>query len=153
MKRVLIAVDDTDSSIRAARSALHLFGDDAEYTVISVDATTPLSWGEDVMSWGIAYTLAVPPPGYVGAMPLILSHIDAAAEIAQDVANQADLSVTHVVGEEGDAGTAIIKAAHEYDVDVIVIGSHDRSWFSRLLSPSTAAAVVRKSDIAVLVAP
>jgi nucleotide-binding universal stress UspA family protein len=46
-----------------------------------------------------------------------------------------------------------VKAAHEFGIDVIVVGSSDRSWFSRLVTPSTAAAVMRESDIPVLVAP
>jgi nucleotide-binding universal stress UspA family protein len=152
-KRVLLAVDDSESSVRAARTAHDLFGDDAEYSVISVASTTPLMWGEDVMGWGVAYTLALPPPGHVGTTPFVLQQIDSAAQTARDIAAEADVPVAHVVGDEGDAAHAIVKAAHEFGIDVIVVGSSDRSWFSRLVMPSTAAALMRESDIPVLVAP
>jgi nucleotide-binding universal stress UspA family protein len=78
--------------------------------------------------------------------------IDAAIQVARDVADEAHLPNPQVVGEVGDPATAIITAAHHHQADVIVIGSHDRSWFSKLFAPSVAGAVVREADIPVLVA-
>jgi nucleotide-binding universal stress UspA family protein len=34
---------------------------------------------------------------------------------------------------------------------VIVIGSHDRGWFSKLFTPSVSSALVREADIPVLI--
>ena len=42
-------------------------------------------------------------------------------------------------------------AAEEHDVDVVVVGSHDRGMLSRLLDPSVAAGVVRGTYRPVLV--
>ena len=78
--------------------------------------------------------------------------IDAAIQVAHGVASEAHLPNPQVVGEVGDPATAIIEAAHHHQADVIVVGSHDRSWFSRLLVPSTSGAVVREADIPVLIA-
>ena len=78
--------------------------------------------------------------------------IDAAIEVARGVASEADIPNPQVVGEVGDPANAIITAAHHHKADVIVVGSHDRSWFSKLLTPSVSGAVVRDADIPVLIA-
>jgi nucleotide-binding universal stress UspA family protein len=152
MTKVLIAADDSESSIRAARAARKLFGPNANYTVISVGPSADLSWGEDLMSWGMAYTLAEPPPGYVGGMPLVMHETSGALRTAQKVADAAGLADAIVIGDEGARARTILDAAHALEVDVIVVGSRDRSWFSKLLDPSTEASVVRDSDVPVLVA-
>jgi nucleotide-binding universal stress UspA family protein len=51
----------------------------------------------------------------------------------------------------GDVPTAILAAAHEHQANVIVVGSHERSWFSRLLNGSVANTLVREADMPVLV--
>lgn len=175
MTQVLIAVDDSESSIRTARIAYDLFGDSAHYTVVNVADQSPMIWGGDTLMWGIGYPIAMAPSGVVeverrsaeprtdpsrdastsDGPPLAevdISPIDAAIQVALDVATEADLPNPDVVGEVGDPASAIIAAAHHHQADVIVIGSHDRSWFSRLLVPSTAGTVVRDADIPVLIA-
>jgi nucleotide-binding universal stress UspA family protein len=175
MTQVLIAVDDSESSIRTARIAYDLFGDSAHYTVVNVADQSPMIWGGDALIWGIGYPIVMAPSGVVevasrsaepGTSP---SHnespsdeppvaevdnapIDAAIQVALDVATEAGLPNPQVVGEVGDAASAIIAAAHHHQADVIVVGSHERSWFSRLLVPSTAGTVVRDADIPVLIA-
>jgi nucleotide-binding universal stress UspA family protein len=137
---------------RTARAARKLFGPNAKYTVISVGPSADMSWGEDLMSWGMAYTLAEPPPGYVDGMPLVMHDTASAVRTAQEVADAAELPSTTIIGEEGARARAKIDAAHAHGVDVIFVGSHDRSWFSKLLDPATEATVVRHSDVPVLVA-
>lgn len=175
MTQVLIAVDDSEDSIKTARIAYDLFGDTASYTVVNVADRTPLMWGGDSLVWGVGYPVMMGPsgafdlgPGRMGsgevapdrgvrtndaaAAEADSAPIDAAIQVAHDVASEAQLPNPQVVGEVGDPATAIITAAHHHQADVIVVGSHDRSWFSRLLVPSTAGAVVREADIPVLIA-
>jgi nucleotide-binding universal stress UspA family protein len=164
MTQVLIAVDDSEDSIKTARIAYELFGDSASYTVVNVADRTPLMWGGDSLVWGIGYPVMMP-SGAIGMEPGVpapsndaaaadadSAPIDAAMHVAQDVAQEAHLPNPQVVGEVGDPATAIITAAHHHQADVIVVGSHDRNWFSRLLVPSTSDAVVREADIPVLIA-
>ena len=91
------------------------------------------------------------PAGAVAAAEVDTAPIDAAIQVARDVADEASIPNPQVVGEVGDPATAIITAAHHHQADVIVIGSHDRSWFSKLFVPSVSSAVVREADIPVLV--
>jgi nucleotide-binding universal stress UspA family protein len=162
MTQVLIAVDDSESSVATARTAYSLFGSEANYTVVSVADRTPIMWGGDALVWGVGYPIVMSPNEVVttdgqpsgDASPVDLDNapIDAAIQVARDVADEAHIPNPQVVGEVGDPATAIITAAHHHQADVIVIGSHDRSWFSKLFVPSVAGAVVREADIPVLVA-
>ena len=168
MTQVLIAVDDSESSIKTARTAYALFGDTATYTVVNVADQSPMIWGGDALVWGIGYPIVMAPSGVVevdhaGASPhsatsdsaaaeVDSAPIDAAIEVARGVASEADIPNPQVVGEVGDPAYAIITAAHHHQADVIVVGSHDRSWFSKLLTPSVTGTVVRDADIPVLIA-
>lgn len=163
MTQVLIAVDDSETSVKTARTAYALFGDAATYTVVNVADQSPMIWGGDALVWGIGYPIVMAPSGVVEvdhagagsssdvAAEVDSAPIDAAIEVARGVASEADLPNPQVVGEVGDPATAIITAAHHHQSDVIVIGSHDRSWFSKLLTPSVGGAVVRDADIPVLI--
>ena len=53
--------------------------------------------------------------------------------------------------EFGDPAKAICDAAEECDVDVVVVGSHDKGVLRRLIDPSVAQAVVCGTDRPVLV--
>jgi len=161
MTHVLIAVDDTESSVATARTAFSLFGADATYIVVSVADRSPIIWGGDTLAWGVGYPIMMPSDVVTtgstasedGTVTDVdTSPIDTAIQIARDVADEAHIPNPQVVGEVGDPATAIITAAHHHQAEVIVIGSHDRSWFSKLFSPSVAGAVVREADIPVLVA-
>ncbi len=52
---------------------------------------------------------------------------------------------------EGKPADQILAAAHEWDADVIVIGTHGRSGVSRVVLGSTAEVVVRRAPCPVLV--
>jgi nucleotide-binding universal stress UspA family protein len=160
--RVLIAADESDTSIEAARAARELFGEFADYTV-GTDETA--LWVGMPVAWGVPYAMAVPPMGPAGP-PLVLAHpdeaqmagdetvptpVDRAEQQADEVAHAADLPAAVAIGDVGDAAEAILRAAETTRADVIVVGSHDRGWFSRLFSPSVSNAVVRSAPVPVLV--
>ena len=167
MTQVLIAVDESEHSLRAARVAYGLFGENATYTVVNVADVSPMVWGGDSLMWGVGYPVLMAPAGLVGVGPSGQAEsptsaapttttadnapIEAAMQVALDVATEADLPNPQVVGEVGDPALAIMEAARHHQADVIVIGSHDRSWLTRLLNPSVAGSVVKDSDIPVLI--
>lgn len=167
MTRVLIAADDSDVSVGAARTARSLFGDDADYLVVNVAETPALAWGEDSMAWGYAYPMAIPPvAGAAGGPPLVVrpapaprssdaplppSSVDQAEQAAESVAQAAGLASATAIGEVGEASHAILDAAELHHVDVIVVGSHERGWFSRLLTGSVSTSVAKRSTVPVLV--
>jgi nucleotide-binding universal stress UspA family protein len=142
MTKVLIAADTSKSSVEAARVAHSLFGDAAEYLVVNVDRAM-----NDAMAWGAAYPLVMPLP----AQGDDETALQRAADVASDVKKSADLPAAESLGEVGDPASAIIQAAHEHNVDVIVVGSHTHSWFSRLFTGSVSNDLLREADIPVLV--
>src|SRR5918995_1205074 len=105
MTRVLVAVDDTEGSVRAAETAHRLFGDEAEYLAVNV----------------------------------------------ANVADQSGLPDATAVGEEGDPASAILRAAEERGVDVIVVGTEERGWLDRFLRPSVSKEIVRQAHVPVLI--
>ena len=60
-----------------------------------------------------------------------------------------DIDAQYVV-EPGTATSAIVQYAAENNVDLIVMSTHGRTGFSRLIMGSVAEAVVRKADCPVL---
>lgn len=161
MTRVLIAVDDSETSISAARAAHRLFGDEADYIVLNV-SPNPMVWGDDAFQYGQVYPVAMPLAGAADGFPFAIKSpaqsgvpIDLVADAehtAEGVATAAGLVAATPIGDTGDAAHAIVTAAINHDADVIVIGSHDRSWFSRLVMPSVSGFVLRESNVPVLLA-
>ena len=157
MTRVMIALDGTDLDQRLAAAAYRLFGDDGDY------------WAVNVRGFGEAVdpdlVTAAIPVGYGAAYPYRLPElyefsrdsergralIDEARRDAATSAASAGLGDAEAIGELGEPDAAIRRSAEEHDVDVIVVGNHDRSWWSRLLRPSVSAHLVADSEIPVLV--
>ena len=167
MTRVLIAVDETEDSMRAAETAHRLFGDDADYVAVSVadarlDPALMTWWGA---GWGVTYpvpygavwpyrTSATPGGTEATATDLTPEELaDAAADDARTVADESGLPNAEAIGEVGDPADAIVRAAEESAADVIVLGTRERGWFDRLINPSVTEHVVRHTDIPVLVVP
>jgi nucleotide-binding universal stress UspA family protein len=157
MIRVLVAVDDSEGSVRAAETAHRLFGDDAEYLAVNVTNVVDLAaipwYGA---GWGAPYAA---PYGAVWAYRSDVVAGDGAAvdgeEVAvanaRDVADQSGLPDAEAVGEEGDPATAVLRAAEERQVDVIVVGTEERGWLDRLMRPSVSKEIVRHADVPVLI--
>lgn len=161
MTHVLIAVDDSENSQRAAIAAHSLFGGDARYTLVCVADVSP-SWGAEAMAYGAVYPLALAPgtnplPFVVGPRQTsiaddIPSPSQAAEQTAADVGRESDLVGANAVGDVGDPAATIVETARRAGADVIVVGQTTRGWFSRLLTPSVASSVVRDAAVPVLVA-
>jgi nucleotide-binding universal stress UspA family protein len=65
----------------------------------------------------------------------------------------ASVQTDFVVRQAADAGTAILDLVAEQAVDLLVLGTHGRSGFKRLLLGSVAEWVIRRSSCATLVVP
>jgi nucleotide-binding universal stress UspA family protein len=144
--KILIALDESPVSARAAREAGRLFsGADAEFLVINV-TPVPLMWaGGDGYPFGY---------GMVAPLALDSAWLDDAgtAETALVArAKAAGLSDAEALTTTGDPVRLICLAAEDHDVDVIVVGSHDKSALRRLIDPSVAVGIVRETYRPVLV--
>jgi nucleotide-binding universal stress UspA family protein len=144
MTRVLLALDGSELDVHIVETALRVFGD-AEYLALNVRH------------------VAIPPvPMYIGStapyVPVPGDGIDDADEIADvahqvadDAAHTAGLDNAEAIGEIGNPAFTIPDVAEQHDVDVIVVGTHDRSWWSRLIEPSVAEGVIHQTSLPVMV--
>jgi nucleotide-binding universal stress UspA family protein len=114
--------------------------------------------------YGAALTLlhAVPPfEPLVGQseetgspMPMILPPIDDVAAAVRAFAPEALAGLeTDVVVQAGDPSRVIVEQAIAKAADLLVIGTHGRSGFDRLLSGSVAEKVLRRAPCPVLLIP
>jgi nucleotide-binding universal stress UspA family protein len=147
MRRILVAVDDSDASRRASAFVDDFFkGDDISIVAVNV-AHTP--------------TEAIPPAPYGGAFVPPASEEASAIEEAverEETKGEAvaaayapmDAEIEVVFGETVDA---IRQAAENENADLIVVGSNDRGFLSRLFGGSVSERLQRESAIPVLVVP
>jgi nucleotide-binding universal stress UspA family protein len=153
MTRVLIAVDGSDLDAVCIAAAERLFGQSAQYLAVNVSdeparrtAFVPVPYGY-VYPYAEVYSEVQPYAGEGGE-----DHAIARAEdVARRAAERAGLDNAEPIGEIGDPGELIASLAERHAADVIVVGSHDRGWLSRLVSPSVSSDVMDVSTVPVLV--
>lgn len=136
--KVLIGVDDSQGSRRAVDTAFQYFGSDAEYLVVSA--------GERFPFYAASFA-----SGMVESAAQIKKQLDAAEEEgksgeAPDV--RVDLDTSFGVGH---AGKDLCRIAADHDIEVVVIGSHDKSLWERLFHPSVGRYLIDHAPCPVVV--
>ena len=154
MTLVLLALDESEAAVEAARQAHRLFGADATYLALNVAERAP-AWGPVPAVRGAVY-----PFPHGAPYPLVEEEIvqqpsaetlDEARETAHELADAAGVDATPV-GDYGDPTAAILAVAAAHDVDVIVVGATEKSWWRRMIDGSVANDLVRESTRPVLIA-
>lgn len=79
---------------------------------------------------------------------------DRASEVFEEVRSRAEVYEATVTTDvrAGDPAKTIVEYADEKGIDQIVMGSHDRSGLSRILTGSVAEEVVREASVSVTLA-
>lgn len=139
MRTIVVALDGTPGSLRAAETAKRLFdGPDTEFVVVQID---------EVLPW-----VAAGPFGSWNMWPPAIARPDAETRAAASAsAARAGLADAAVDTRHGEVVTEICRAADEHDAAVIVVGSRDKGLLGRLLEPSVADGVVHRAHRPVLV--
>ena len=141
----MVTLDGSEAASNAADVAAAMFGSSARYSILSVGSPWPLQ--------------AISPMGAEPALLMMAAEdgeavvdVTAAAEARVDEAAAGlDVDEVETIVSVGDPGPEICRLAEERDVDVVVLGAHDRGWLSRLLEPSVARHVVDHAPCHVLV--
>ena len=145
--KVLIAVDDEPESQDALSFAEQLLDDDAAVIVVNVARSTITPYGT-IGGLGAAYagspTLSA--EADLRAQELADREAERVVERAGETVHTEDRRVEH-----GDVGPTICKLAEDEGVDLVVLGTHDRSRWSRLWFGSVSDHVVRHAPCPVLV--
>lgn len=144
--KVLIALDESPVSSRAAREAARLFAStpDVEFLAINV-SRMPTPW-VGATGYGTVAPVAVDPRWIDEPDDDTHDELDLMARAAS-----AGLRDVEPIARSGDPVTEICAVAEDRNVDVIVVGSHDKTALGRLVNPSVAAGVVRDTYRPVLV--
>lgn len=148
MTRVLIAVDGSDLDLVCLDTARRLFGESAQYLAINVSDEPHRRTAYVAVPYGYVYPYAEVAPMVGEGVP---DPVHRAEDVARNAAERAGLDNAEPVGEVGDPAELIVGSAVHHACDVIVVGSHDRGWLSRLVSPSVSNEVMDASEIPVLV--
>lgn len=139
--KVLIAVDDDAESQAAIEFADRLVSTDDDVSVLHV--------ARDVVPY-----IAGPFGGYL-IVPPSQNDIDdqeqAEAIVERDAASISSADAKEIV-DYGNPAERICSTAIDLDIDLIIIGSHDRGAFGRFLHGSVSEDVVRDAPCSVLVA-
>lgn len=145
--KVLIAVDDEPESEDAMSFAQELLPDDAAVIVVNVARSTITPYGT-IGGLGAAHagspTLSV--EADMRAQELADRTAEEVAQRAGDAVHADEVRVEH-----GDVGPSICRVAEDEQVDLVVLGTHDRSRWSRLWFGSVSDHVVRHAPCPVLV--
>jgi nucleotide-binding universal stress UspA family protein len=149
MGRILLAVDDSEGSQRAAEFVARFFSPQ-EHDVTAVNVARSLSAAmPDVPFGGVGAWPWVPsgPTDPAVARQLLADEAAVAEAMAVDVAPPG----AHVEVVFGHPVDAITRAADEVDADVIVVGTNEPGWIERLLGGSVSASLARHAHRPVLV--
>ncbi len=143
--RVLVGVDDSAESRDAVAVAFEFFGPDAEYTIASI--------GKRGSTPGVIFAAGYPGNVYTKASELAEEFGVAEAEALAVSAEQIlppDAEVA-IEGELGHVGVQLCRLAEDEPSNVVVIGSHDKSVWQRLLDPSVGRYLIDNAPCPVLV--
>ena len=151
MKKVLIALDYSPNAEKIAETGYSLaraLG--AEVILIHVVADPNYYSTLDYS----------PIMGYTGfSSPDMVMLVDD-AEVKKASQDFLDQSKKHLAGEhittllgEGDCAEAILKAAADSNVDIIVMGTHGRRGLDKILMGSIAEKVLHHSDVPLFIIP
>ena len=151
MKKILVALDynptaqkiaeighDLAKSMNAQIVLLHVV---ADYTYYSSLDYSPIMGFDTFSNLGVIQTNSV------------LQLEDAAHEfLDKSKAHLGDQNIQTLV-KDGDTADAIIEAADNLHIDMIVLGSHSRSGLDKILMGSVAEKVLRHSKIPLFIIP
>ena len=135
-RRIVVGMDFSRSSMRAARLALSIAAPDAQIYVVHVQPhQTPLL--DEQEGWSVIYT-----QGIAGAFGRLVRELSAPEGVRLES-----------VVVEGSPVTELLAFARKVRADLIVAGAHHASLDRRFAMGSAAAALLREAPCSVLLTP
>lgn len=141
----LIATDGSEVSLDAGRKAVALIHP-TKVTLLTVADTSIV---EDSGAGGFEGNLLSPEEAEQARSAILAEGDDELAQTIEALGVDPAMVDRRLV--EGASGQMIIHVADEVDADVIVVGSHGKGWFKRVVLGSISEYVVHHSTRPVLV--
>lgn len=141
--KILLATDGSDYSVAAAKKSVSLLNRSDKTTIRVISVIEPLA---PTAPFGVADEY------YIKAQNVAREAAEQDAEemqkILEEIAEDAAIESMVVTGRPREA---IIKEAEDWGADLIVVGSHGRGFWGRMLLGSVSSAVVKHAGCSVLV--
>ena len=149
--KIIIAVDGSKYAERAAKFGFDIarkFNAAVGLVNIIEPVITSIDASDSILGMPLANAASLEETDLINAQTEYSKNI-----IRQVMAEHAGgLDVKHF-SEYGSTADGILECSIMFGADLIVVGTHKRSGFERLLEGSTAESVIRRSEIPVLVVP
>lgn len=138
-RRIVVGVDFSRASLRAARAALDLLAPGGTLLLTYVAPVDPAVefTAEETEGWNVIYS-----HGIAGAFARLRQELDPPASIVVDT-----------VFLEGPVGPALLDFTGAAQADVIAVGTHRHAFVDRLLVGSVTERLVREARRSLLVSP
>jgi nucleotide-binding universal stress UspA family protein len=150
VKRILVALDESDASAHAAEFVNRFFSDRSEYEILALNvASVPVPWVDAGIGYAGVYPYSYAGPYGPGTDTDVITEVE--VERGEEAIHASGVENADALVEFGEPVSAISAAAVDHDVDLIVVGSHDKGFFKRVLAGSVSEALVRKAPRPVLV--
>jgi nucleotide-binding universal stress UspA family protein len=150
VRRVLVAIDESDASERVI-AFVNEFFDDLDVEVLAVNVAPLPSVRPTAVE---PYGAVIPWPWmYRAASETVPATADDARRHAQQTLIRSDLREDEVVAEVGEPAEAIVRAADDHDASLVVVGHNHRNLLERLFEGSVSRQLLRHTERPVLVVP
>jgi nucleotide-binding universal stress UspA family protein len=150
VKRILVALDESAASAHAAEFVNDFFADRSQYEILALNvASVPVPWVDAGIGYAGVYPYAYSGPYGPGTETDVIT--EAEVERGEEAIEASGLHRDDAIVEFGEPVSSISAAAVDHDVDLIVVGSHDKGFFKRVLVGSVSETLVRKAPRPVLV--
>ena len=144
IKTILCPIDFSDHSRRALDHAVTIARwYESTITVLHVCPTVPPA----------AFGLESPPPRGAILTPAERERLTTAMARFVEASNTPEIPIEIVIGQSSATASEILKEASAMRADLLVIGTHGRSGFDRLVLGSVTEKVLRKANCPVLTVP
>lgn len=138
-QRILMATDFSEASLPAWKRALAMARENRAALLV-VHAYEPPN---------VVQAAAVAPGVYEEWDQNVRASASKKLDLLVNEAQKAGVDATRIV-EAGNADESIVKAAEDYEADLIIMGTHGRKGVSRIFLGSVASRVIATAPCAVL---
>ena len=151
MKKVLIALDYDPTAQKVAETGFSIAQSmNAEVILLHV-ISDPLYYSSGNYSPVMGF------PGYITPDPSIPKSVDDLKKESLDYLDKSRLYLgdgnIQIMVAEGQFAETILKTAKDLNADIIVLGSHSRSWLEKIVMGSVAKEVLDHTSVPLFIVP
>ena len=143
--KILLATDGSEYSLAAARKSVELIALGEHSTVRVVSVVEPIA---PTAPFGVADEYYIQAQN--AAREAAETDVKEASELIRNLTGEVDVDVEAKVFT-GRPKEAVVTEAAEWGADLIVVGSHGRGFWGRMMLGSVSSAVVKHAECSVLV--